>query len=103
MYEEQIDAGIMWLDVNRPDWRKQITGELDMMDSNDCVLGQTGGYFNALRQAVPYGKETWDHRDEKTWNRRDAWANDHGFRVDNIEQFDQLTTEWHERLSNETV
>lgn len=104
-YKAVVDAGVEWLDANRPNWREMIDRDtLWLASTARCVLGQTGGYNRALFAAVPdMGKspDAWD----TTWQERDDWATEHGFRVsDNPPSgnFDtdyaDLTDEWLTRL-----
>lgn len=44
--EQRVQAGVEWLDENRPSWVEEIDlVELDMDSCNMCVLGQLFGNF----------------------------------------------------------
>lgn len=100
-YVAQVDAGIAWLDTNRPCWRSLLDiGSLNMAHVDRCVLGQTGGYTAACADAVPYR-----YCPGGSWEARDLWADAHGFRLPDSVQlidwataYDALTAEWLTRL-----
>lgn len=106
-YKEAVDAGVEWLDANRPGWRAQIDRDtLRLANALRCVLGQTGGYDMALASAIPApvnedsSPDVWD----ALWAGRDQWADEHGFRVpyaygmDFETEYEALTAEWLTRL-----
>lgn len=49
-YEDRVEAGMAWLDANRPGWEGRIDlGILDLQNSHCCVLGQaTVGFWETL-------------------------------------------------------
>jgi hypothetical protein len=106
-YGKMIDAGIAWLNANRPNWREMLNKDsLNLADPADCILGQTGGYLEAVREAVP----AVDDPDWGEWScalERDEWATAHGFRVaeavdwDAMElAYEALTAEWLTKLNS---
>lgn len=88
IFETRIDAGIKWLDEQRPDWRSRVDLDyLNMGDASDCILGQVFGHFwKAVSGAgtdVPPHSMTY----EEAVNR--------GFTLDNrIESYQELTNAW---------
>jgi hypothetical protein len=100
MFEQEIARGMELLDTERPGWREHIDlGKLDMNSCSLCVLGQefareTGQYSNGytidrdrlgldMKATVRYGFTAYQWVD-------DLW---------NYDEYDQLTHEWVEALS----
>lgn len=89
MYEEQVAAGVAFLDERVPDWHALVNVSLlDMRYSHLCVLGQaTGGYFLALSALKIRGREV-----ELGFD-----LPDDGLEIDSkerLEEWDNLTEQW---------
>jgi len=92
-FSEQIKAGMEWLDENRPGWDAEIhLPDLEMENTSCCVLGQTGGYIEAV-----------SHRNSE-------WVSSKGFMVDDIvfwaatdsdarqSLYNDLTSQWRDAI-----
>ncbi|MFB9661565.1 hypothetical protein ACFQS3_02470 [Glycomyces mayteni] len=101
-FRSQIQAGIAWLEQNRPGKLAEIDlAELDLYDMWSCVLGQTGGFIaDDVRDSVG----------SLAPNAVNPWADARGFRVSDPLFYNEasgygaayaaLTEQWREAIKS---
>lgn len=95
MYEDQIEAGITFLNERYPGWQNDLP-DLELIEMGEpcnCVLGQiTGSYWQEVEEAS--GHDRWSTGAYE-------WAVAHGFDIDAEDDgtsYESLTEEWRMRL-----
>ncbi len=92
LFNDRINAGVKWLDLNKPDWLKKMKIEkLDLGSSDVCVLGQVFRKFwddssvKAVSGGLSYKESV-----------RLGFALPEGSKFDKM--YDPLTMLWYEKL-----
>lgn len=94
MFEKQINCGVEFLNIDRPNWLNLIdVDSLDMMDTENCILGHIHGEFDYAKMQMELSYEDTDKM---------------GFTCPNLDDkvWDTLTKEWKDKivsLRNETA
>jgi hypothetical protein len=89
MFEEQVAAGIAWLDEHKWGWRKKIDlSTLDMGHNRNCVLGQVYGSYENTDYML---SETRKQQLGFTVKSGQSWS-------EMCQSWDELTKEWERQL-----
>lgn len=98
---DRVAKGYEWLKANRAEHLAELDpNEIDVESAWYCPLGQTGDYFEALSDAVPYDNVvSWD----EIHHARFDWAHEHGFAGgvygatysdETLDDYDALNAAW---------
>jgi hypothetical protein len=85
---ERVQAGIAWLDRNKPGWREEINKYVFNIEvCTACILGQVfGNFWEVVESHTPELNLTYDE------------AADLGFASQLRSEWDSLQTEWLKQL-----
>lgn len=86
MFEKEINCGVEFLNINRPNWLNLIDLDtLDMISKENCILGHIHGGFHYAKMQMNLSYEDTDQM---------------GFTCDNLDDgvWNTLTKEWKDKI-----